>query len=209
MSTPAGSKKRLPVWLILLLVFGVVGLLIVVLAYIGFGMGSRAIERAREMKARGDLTQLILAVDLYYDDYGRLPLPLGIAATNYATQTDAAFTNILVGFDPLANPKAIRFFNGSTATGSSRVTARGGLFYHPSGHSVELFDPFQPKSGGRKNQHYFVRLDADYDNVIEGPHGRKIKDLRAIAWSVGPDGLFHPDPNHEDNRDNIYSWPRP
>ena len=185
--------------------------IIVVLAAVGFGVGSSAIKTARKTQAQSDITNLILAVDAYYDDYSRLPVPQSGGSggsQDFTTQTDSTFMNILVGFDEEANSKGTRYFNGKDAKGKSRTTARGGLYYDPNGRSVELFDPFRPENGSRRNQYYFLILDTNYDEEIQSPvsQNRTLYGKRAIAWSIGQDGELGSASNPEGTRDNVYSW---
>jgi hypothetical protein len=203
---PTGSKGRIPVWLIVLTALSIVFLTIVVLVSVGLYLGKKAIDSSHGSIAQSDITGLILAVDMFYDEYGKIPTPAASGPGDYGTETKPGLMNMLVGFDKTANPKGLRFFNARSATGKTRSTAHNGLFYNPGGSSVELFTPFRPKTGSSRNQHYFLILDTDYDGMITGPHGRKISGKRAIAWSVGPDGRIHPNPKHRDNQDNVYSW---
>ena len=207
MKNPTLPRSRRAFTLVELLV---VIAIIIILAAVGFGVGRGAIQSARERVAQASITNLVLAVDLYYDDYNRLPIPQGGGGggdQDFQTQTDSTFMNILVGFDEEMNPKGQRFFNDRDAKGSSRNTARGGLFYDPNGASVELFDPFRPERGNRKNQYFFIILDSNYDDEIQSPIGsRTLRGKRAIAWSIGKDGELGSASNKEQTRDNVYSW---
>lgn len=185
--------------------------IIVILASVGFGVGTSAIYSARKVTAQNDITNLILAVDQYYDEYQRLPIPQssgGAGGQDFTTETDQNFMNILVGFDEESNEKGIRFYNGREARGDSRTTARGGLFYEPSGRSVELFDPWRREGPPPRNRHYYMILDSNYDEEIQSPvrQNKTLYGKRAIAWSVGKDGELGSQSNQNDTRDNVYSW---
>ena len=185
--------------------------IIVVLASVGFGVGNGAINSARKVTAQNDITNLILAIDGYYDEYQRLPVPAsagGSGGEDLTTETDSSFMNILVGFDEEANEKGIRFYNGKEAKGNDRTTARGGLFYEPNGRSVELFDPWRRDGPPPRNRRYFVTLDTNYDEEIQSPvrSNQTLYGKRAIAWSVGKDGELGSASSREETRDNVYSW---
>ena len=185
--------------------------LIVILASVGFGVGNGAINSARKVTAQNDITNLILAVDGFYDEYQRLPVPQSAGDTgsdDYTTETDSNFMNILVGFDEEMNDKGIRFFNGREAKGKTRSTARGGLFYETNGRSVELFDPWRRDGAPPRNRHYYMTLDTNYDEEIQSPvrSNQTLYGKRAIAWSVGKDGELGSASSQEETRDNVYSW---
>jgi prepilin-type N-terminal cleavage/methylation domain-containing protein len=180
--------------------------IIIILAAAGFGVGSKAIQSARKTVAKNSCINLVVAVDAFYDEYQRLPGVSG--GEDWETETDSAFMDILLGFetaDPIENEKGVRFFTGPDAKGSKRTTATGGLFY--TDRHAELFDPFRRDTGNRKNGHYFVLLDGDFDEELQDPtsNGRTLYGKRALAWSVGKDDRLGTGKD-EYTKDNVYSW---
>ncbi|NNC87811.1 MAG: hypothetical protein HKN82_05035 [Akkermansiaceae bacterium] len=202
-----GSARATP--LRNLLVGPLLGLLILtavilIWASTGFGAGMVAIKKARKAQAKHDCVNLVQAVAAYFADYGRLP-PIPGAGGGRGALTDNAAMDILLGFNIAANPRALRYFSGKAAVGRTAATAHGGLFFSIAG-GAELLDPWKKKPGGVR--HFYLLLDLDGDGKIPDPTdpGFTILGRSAVAWSTGPDGRAHPDPDHPDNRDNVYSW---
>ena len=134
--------------------------LLVVLAFfvlIGLGSGVRTSGHGSATRARGACSNLVQAVQAYYDDYNTLPTPLG---SKDPIQTDKILMNILVGFDKRENPKEVRYYQGLDAKGSSHADARRGVYYDTS-NNAWLRDPW--------GHPYFVLCDHDYDGEITDP----------------------------------------
>ena len=202
--TPLRRRTRRGFTLIELLV---VIAIIAILAAMGFGAGMMAIDKAKKAAALNDCTNLVQAVQAYYDDYSSLP-DVQAAATAPGAKTEPTLMNILVGFDEQQNPKKTRFFQGRDAKGTSSERAYNGIFYTQS--SAELFDPWRKVSGSSRNErHYYVMMDLDYNEELEDPFGnsRPLYGKQAIAWCTGKDGKYTSgNTTSTDNRDNVYSW---
>ena len=181
--------------------------IIVILAAMGFSAGSAVMNAAKKTVATNDCTNLVHAIQTYYDDYNYLP-----EAPESATAPGAPTTNNLMdqltGFDKDNNPKEVRYFQGKDAKGKTQNGAYGGLFY--TERSVELFDAWKKSGNAATNRHYFVIMDYDLDDEMVDPFN-SAKPLyggrKAIAWSSGPDGQYTTgQATHSKNRDNVYSW---
>ena len=209
MKTPANVQHQRGFTLVEILV---VLAIIIILAGLGIGVSTKITERARKLQAINEVTSLIQAVDLYYDEYNRLPVPATAAPTgsgDLTIESSSGLMSILVGFDPVANPKKIPYFVGKTVKGRTRSTARGGLFYSPgSPPSVELFDPFRRSGSSPTNRHYYLTLDTNLDGQIQSPIDPSdiIYHRSAIAWSVGKDGKLGSVSSPAETRDNVQSW---
>lgn len=181
--------------------------IIAVLAAMGFGAGSMAINKAKKTKAKKDCIDLVNAIQAYYDDYGHLPEVSG-AGSAPGVKTESPLMNILVGLDKQANPKGVRYYQGPDAKGTSAERSYDGIYYE--GNSAQLFDPWRKVSGNAKNnRHYFVMLDDDYDQEMQDPFraNRPLRGKIALAWTTGKDGEYTSgQESNPKNRDNVYSW---
>ena len=209
MKTPANVQHQRGFTLVEILV---VLTIIIILAGLGLGVSAKVIERARKLQATTEVASLILAVEHYRSDYGHLPVPASATPSgsgDLTIETGPAMMNILVGFDPVANPKKIPYYVGKTAKGSTRSTACRGLFYGPgSPPSVELFDPWRRRSSSPINRHYYLTLDTNLDGQIQSPIDPSdiIYHRSAIAWSIGKDGKLGSVSSPAETRDNVQSW---
>src|SRR3954447_21606630 len=59
--------------------------IIVVLAGLLFPAVQSVLERAKKVQAKNDLTQIVTAVNAFYTEYGRYPLPSSVTADSSAT----------------------------------------------------------------------------------------------------------------------------
>ncbi len=187
--------------------------IIVVLAAMGFGVGMAAINHAKKVTAQNDCTNLVIAIQSYYDDYNALP-EIAAADTPPGVRTDNELMDILLGFDEDANPRKTRYFTTREASGASSARAFNGIYY--SSDSAELFDPWKKVTGNAaENRHYFVMLDTlgygqgtSTDEVLSDPITNKpLYGRLAVAWSTGKDGQYAlGDQTADVNRDNVYSW---
>ena len=205
MQIPSSRRRRGFTLIELLVVIAIIA----VLAAMGFGAGAMAINKAKRTHALSDCTNLVNAIQAFYDDYSSLP-DLPEAASAPGARSDSNLMNMLVGsdFDEENNPKGERYFSGRDAKGASLDRAYGGIYY--DNNNAELFDPWRKVSGSsRNNRHYFVMLDDDLDDKIEDPFNsnKPLYGRRAIVWSTGKDGQFTIGQEaNPQNRDNVYSW---
>ncbi len=180
--------------------------IIAILAAMGFGAGAAVMNTAKKTVATNDCTNLVLAVENFYDDYNYLP-EAPEAGTAPGAPTVNALMDQLVGFDKENNPREERYFQGKEAKGKNQNGAYGGLFY--TERSVELFDAWRKKGAAATNRHYFLLMDVDFNDEITDPFdaAKPIRGRQAIAWSSGRDGQYTTGQSTASkNRDNVYSW---
>lgn len=161
--------------------------LLVVIAIIAVLMGLafpafQAVQNtARKTQAKNDLVQIVTAVNAFYTEYGRYPLPPGTTGEDYvygAANTSKALFDSLRGIDPISNPRQIEFIKPPDA--KDQTNPRGGIGASDS----QFYDPW--------NKPYLISIDADYSNEVNNPYGSNAgtaPKLRAgvIAWSLGKD----------------------
>lgn len=168
--------------LILGYVLTVLSVAIVALTYAGI---KSAVNKAHNVQTRHAASEIEMAVQNFFDEYGALPSNATSDAT-FSSNKDTAMFEALLGDDKTLNPKSLRFL--SMKVGKDM---KNGVIYDASGTSIiGIFDPW----GGAYN----VRLDLDYDDQIE-VNGETIKGCRAVVWSNGPD-------QKEGTPDDIKSW---
>jgi prepilin-type N-terminal cleavage/methylation domain-containing protein len=183
--------------------------LIVVIAVIAVlaGLMSPAVqsvlERAKKLQAKNDLIQVATAVNAFYTEYGKYPVPFGVSGDGYrsgATSGTSAkdVLNALRSLDPILNPRQIVFLSPPEDT--TQINAKGkiasdGQFHDPWGNA------------------YGISIDADYDNQVPNPYnpntGAGPEKIRqgVIAWSLGKDAkLGSNDDNNFSNSDDVISW---
>ena len=154
------------------------------------------IRKAQIVRARMTANNLVFAVRAYHDDNASLP-PVEAPGNKPSLTTGPKLMGVLTGLDNDRNPKQERYYQGPLAAGG-----KGGLSWEEADGepSVRLLDPW--------GNEYFMSFDSDFDDKIADPFNpaKPLRGLIAIAWSAGPDGKTHPDPLHDDNADNVFSW---
>ena len=180
--------------------------IIAILAALGFGAGGAVMNQAKKTVATNDCTNLVQAVQAFYDDNNYLPeAPEAAQAPGVPTTNE--LMDQLYGFDTDSNPKEERYFQGKDAKGKTQEGAYGGLFF--TGRSVELFDAWRKAGTAANNRHYYLLMDVDFDEEIVDPFdaNKPLFGRKAIAWSTGKDGQYTTGQATADkNRDNVYSW---
>ena len=180
--------------------------IIAILAALGFGAGGAVMNQAKKTVATNDCTNLVQAVQAFYDDNTYLPeAPEAAQAPGVPTTNE--LMDQLYGFDTDSNPKEERYFQGKDAKGKTQEGAYGGLFF--TGRSVELFDAWRKTGTAANNRHYYLLMDVDFDEEIVDPFdaNKPLFGRKAIAWSTGKDGQYTTGQATADkNRDNVYSW---
>jgi prepilin-type N-terminal cleavage/methylation domain-containing protein len=150
-------------------------------------------ERAKKVQAKNDLTQIVNAVNAFYTEYGKYPLPAGTTMdTTYppagpgGSNADLFYTLRAVANGANAgnviNPRQIVYISPrvlGTAPVRSGIASDDGQFY----------DPWQ--------RPYNVTIDGDYNNQITtNPYGNNNGagpmplPQGVIAWSLGKDHLL-------------------
>jgi prepilin-type N-terminal cleavage/methylation domain-containing protein len=177
--------------------------LLVVIAIIAILVGLlfpafKAVQnQARQTQAKNDLTQIVNAVNAFYTDYGKYPLPSGIT-TNYTYGPGGDVTNnqtlltelrgctAAAGSCPGAatiNTRQIVFISPPDVKNSA--TPRSGIGTTAGGNIGQYFDPW--------GTNYVIRIDGDYNNQLPNPYtadtgaGPATLTQGVIAWSRGSD----------------------
>ncbi len=163
--------------------------LFVVMAVVGILLGlafpafTSVQNSARKTQAKNDLVQIVTAVNSFYTEYGKYPIPTGVT-TDVATKVGAGGTssgslfNDLRGVTTtLGNTRQIVYILPPEA--KDQVNPRSGI----QTANGQFFDPW--------GKAYAIEIDANYDNQIANPYdqntGAGSADIRqgVIAWSLG------------------------
>ena len=159
-------------------------------------------DRAKKIQAKNDLTQILIAVNAFYTEYGRYPIDSSIA-TDAAATFGSGGTSSKTLFDELRakslslNTRGIVFI--SPAEGTSQASPTGKI-----GTDGQLYDPWASA--------YSIEMDADYNNQIANPYGTNgagADPIRqgVIGWSLGKDKQIG---NKGDRKftssDDVISW---
>jgi prepilin-type N-terminal cleavage/methylation domain-containing protein len=191
--------------------------LLVVIAIIAILIGLlfpafRAVQdQAKRTQAKNDLTQIVNAVNAYYTEYGRYPLPAG-------TTTDKTFGP---GGDPSTNETLFNPLRGVEPVSPTMLNPRQIVFILPPA----VKDPANPRSGiataaGNLGQYfdpwgsnYVIRIDGNYDNQLPNPYtadtgaGPATLTFGVIAWSLGKNQAGGSgDKNSVAADDDVISW---
>jgi prepilin-type N-terminal cleavage/methylation domain-containing protein len=163
----------------------VVIVIIAVLMGIAFPVFSSIQNSARKTQAKNDVTQIVTAVNAFYTEYGKYPLPSTASGDGYSvgdgTTPSKAMFDALRGLDPLLNPRQVVFI--SPAEDASQASPKAKV-----GSDGQFHDPWTSP--------YTIRIDADYDNKVPNPYGANggagPDPLRqgVIAWSLGKNGAL-------------------
>ena len=191
----------------LLVVIAIIAILIGLL----FPAFSAVQNQARRTQAKNDLTQIVTAVNAYYTEYGKYPLP-SAATSDYIYGPGGAATN-----DDLFY--ALRAVAGGNINGSDAANPRKVVFINPP----YVKDPANPRSGigtptGTGPGQYYdpwgtpyaVEIDGNYNNQIAtNPYtadtgaGPAALTIGVIAWSRGKDATQGTNFNASDD---VISW---
>ena len=174
--------------------------LLVVIAIIAVLIGLlfpafRAVQnQAKQTQAKNDLTQIVNAVNAFYTDYGRYPLPTGTTndfiygpAGNSNPPSNSELFYTLRGVNAgtmnlnnAANPRIIVFISPPYVKNDTAGNRRSGV----SNTDGSYYDPWGTP--------YDVKIDGGYDNALNpNPYtantgaGPSPLNLGVIAWSLG------------------------
>jgi prepilin-type N-terminal cleavage/methylation domain-containing protein len=205
--------------------------LLVVIAIIAILVGLlfpafKAVQnQARQTQAKNDLTQIVNAVNAFYTDYGKYPVP-----STASPGADIVFTATLGGLPSYGNDWLLNELRGCpTAGGGPACSANG-----PTNNTRQIVylspplvkTPSNPKSGigttginlGRFfdpwGSPYNVEFDSSYNNQVTNPYGGSggagVDPLPqgVIGWSLGADQVLgsNSTPNVYTNSDDVISW---
>ena len=177
----------------------VVIVIIAVLMGISFPVFQSIQNQAKKTQAKNDVTQIVTAVNAFYTEYGKYPLP-STASGDTKLPGDALQQDLMDALrnnGGTLNPRAIVFLSPPDAKNPSQprsgIANRG--FYDPWGNL------------------YFIAVDGDYDNIIAAAkHGyTDLNEVRSgvIAWSYGLDGSQGrkaSGDNKYSGSDDVISW---
>jgi prepilin-type N-terminal cleavage/methylation domain-containing protein len=174
--------------------------LLVVIAIIAILVGLlfpafKAVQnQARQTQAKNDLTQIVNAVNAFYTDYGKYPLPTGTTGDfiygpggNSNPPSNAELLYTLRGVNAgtmnlnnAANPRIIVFISPPYVKNDTAGNRRSGV----SNTDGSYYDPWGTP--------YDVEIDGGYDNAINPtPYtantgaGPSPLNLGVMAWSLG------------------------
>ena len=170
----------------------VVMTLIAILLGIGYPAFTAVMESARKTQAKNEEQQIVAAVNAYYTDYGKYPLPAGAAAeTTYGSggtsngelfYTLRAVTGGTMNALDAANPRKIVFIQPPVS--KDQTNPRSGI---QTATSI-WYDPW--------GSPYNIRIDSDYNNSVTNPYsdapppGGNPLYIGVITWSFGKNGAL-------------------
>jgi prepilin-type N-terminal cleavage/methylation domain-containing protein len=166
----------------------VVMTLIAILLGIGYPAFTSVMESARKTQAKNEEQQIVAAVNAYYTDYGKYPLPAGAAA------------DTIYGSGGTANGElfyTLRAVAGGTMNAADAANPRKIVFIQPPVSK----DQTNPRSGIKTSNSiwydpwgspYNVKIDGTYDNQLANPYadqpGGATLYLGVMLWSFGKNG---------------------
>jgi prepilin-type N-terminal cleavage/methylation domain-containing protein len=210
---PLQTNERAFTLIELLVVIAIIAILVGLL----FPAFKAVQNQARQTQAKNDLTQIVNAVNAFYTEYGKYPLPSG-TTTDYTYGPGGDATNETLFRELRAcpgatgdcvaaatlNPRQIVFISPPDA--KNAASPRSGIGTTTS--TGQYFDPW--------GNNYVVRIDGDYNNQIANPYTANAGatpnlQIGVIAWSVGLDGSGPPvvpggDKNTGVFADDVISW---
>jgi prepilin-type N-terminal cleavage/methylation domain-containing protein len=174
----------------LLVVIAIIAILIGLL----FPAFSAIQNQAKKTQAKNDLTQIVTAVNAFYTEYGKYPLPAGIVIdTTYGpggTANEVLFKELRAcqtGQPSCPNPASVN--TRQIVYISPRVLGTAPVRSAIASDDGQFYDPWQTP--------YSVRIDGNYDNQITtNPYGNNNGagpmplPQGVIAWSLGTDHIL-------------------
>jgi prepilin-type N-terminal cleavage/methylation domain-containing protein len=202
--TPNVEGRRAFTVIELLIVILIIGILI----GFSFPVFQGVLDRAKKVQAKNDLTQIVTAVNAYYTEYGKYPLPAGtVADTIYGPggtlTNDVLFDVLRNNTDPSGpnlatvtslNPRQIVFVQPSVVRNTSRPML--GVVPNGSTGAGIWYDPW--------GSPYNVAIDGNYNNVVRAPSYTDLATTYTrstdgsdvgvtagvIAWAFGKNGIL-------------------
>jgi prepilin-type N-terminal cleavage/methylation domain-containing protein len=203
------EMKRQPTAAFTLIELLVVIVIIAILMGLAFPVFSSIQNQAKKTQAKNDLTQIVTAVNAFYTEYGKYPLPS--SATSDATATYGLSNSNKALFDELRgviitnalNTRQIVFL--SPADAKDPANPKAGIAGATSTKAGEYFDPWGTA--------YSISIDWDYDNQVTNPYnadtGAGPAKIRqgVLAWSLGKDQKGgSAAKTSTDSNDDVISW---
>jgi prepilin-type N-terminal cleavage/methylation domain-containing protein len=184
----------------------VVIVIIAILMGLAFPAFQAVQNQARKTQAKNDLVQIVSAVNAFYTEYGKYPLPTGASGDGYSYggasgNNSKVLFDALRGLDATMNPRQVVFISPPDA--KDQTSPKAGIGKADS----QWYDPWGAS--------YSSSIDADYDNQVPNPYvvdsGAGPAKIRqgVIAWGVGNDGVLG-DKKKNDQKfsgsDDVISW---
>jgi prepilin-type N-terminal cleavage/methylation domain-containing protein len=182
-------------------------------------------NQARQAQAKNDLTQIMNAVNSFYTEYGKYPLPTG-TTSNYTygpggdVQTNENLLTELrgctapaTGSCPAAatlNTRQIVFISPPDVKNSANPRSGIGTTGGAGGNLGQYLDPW--------GTNYVIRIDGDYNNQLPNPYGNNNGagpdplQQGVLAWSLGQDGCLGTKQSDSScngvftNSDDVVTW---
>ena len=185
----------------------VVIVIIAILMGLAFPVFQGIQNQAKKVQAKNDLMQIVTAVNAFYTEYGKYPLPAGVNSDASATFGSANPNKVLFdelrGITNTLNTRQIVFISPPEA--KDPASPRSGVAGSASSKAGQYFDPWGTA--------YFVSIDWDYDNQVLNPYtadtGAGAAQIRTgvLAWSLGKDQKGGTAAKTStDSNDDIISW---
>jgi type II secretory pathway pseudopilin PulG len=197
----------------LLVVIAIIAILIGLL----FPAFSAVQNQARKAQAKNDLTQIVNAVNAFYTEYGKYPLPVG-------TTTDTTYGPGGTTSDVLFNELRACTATQPSCSAAASLNTRQIVFISP-----RVLGTIPARSGIGSNGWYYdswgtayaVEIDGNYDNGVANPYGAQNiggagpnpVPLGVIGWSRGKDQTLgtngnnvYKNPTTGAQSDDVISW---
>ena len=161
--------------------------IIAILAGFAFPAFTSVLERSKKVQAKNDLTQLSTAVNAYYTEYGKYPLPAASQGfeEDYTYSYDGSDSppnsNLIkiLQNDPSAsadNPRGITFLSGALAKADGGYGVQSSTASKP----FMFLDPWK--------RAYSICIDSDYNGKVRERGTGTLLSTGAITWSLGKEG---------------------
>jgi prepilin-type N-terminal cleavage/methylation domain-containing protein len=167
--------------------------LVAILAGIAYPAFISIMERARKTQAKNDLTQIVTAVNAFYTDYGKYPVPSSLPAGS-----DCSFSwDVPPAQRPEPyNDKLLNELRACTATDPScsaaaTLNTRQIVFISPP----TVNDPSNPKSGigtidlSSPKGTYYDPWGAPYNIVIDSSYDNHVPNIYGATGGAGVDPI--------------------
>lgn len=162
----------------------VVIVIIAILAGLAFPVFQSVQNQAKKTQAKNDITQLVIAVNAFYTEYGKYPIATDDAPLSNTANLLYTLRAVPAGANAgdATNPRKIAFLNVPNA--KDPISPRSGI----KSSDGQWYDPW--------GSTYKVAIDGTYDNQLANPYGPTggagSDPLRqgVIAWSLGRNGAL-------------------
>lgn len=195
--SPPISHGRAFTLIELLVVIAIIG----ILAGLMFPAATGVLAKAERSHAENTAYNLKNAISAYFTEYRKYPVNPSGSTESAPIQTDNTLMDVLLGADSqktgnnALNPRGIAFYTDKAAKPMGSGKYRKGITLQSDGGG-ELWDPW--------GEHYYVRMDLDYNNRTERPTWDKgdsdFLPESILVWSSGKDK------EESSASDNVKTW---